>query len=73
MEQNRESTNKPYQLIFDKGTKVSHWGKKSLQMMLTAKNGGSTCNPYFVPYTKTNSKWTIDLTVNVKTMNYKTS
>lgn len=63
------------QMIFDKGAKVTQWGKNSLFNKWYWKNQIPRCkrmqlDPIPAPYKNINSKWIKDL--NEKTQNYRT-
>ena len=74
----RETRNKPCiygQLIFDKGTKNTQWGKDGLFSKRYWKNWLYTCErmklgPYLARYKKINSKWIKDLSVRPETVRF---
>ena len=60
------------QLSFGKSTKAIHWGKDSVQQVVLEQLNiymqKINLDPHNTPYTKSNSKWVIDLNVRVKTI-----
>ena len=76
MEQNRKPSNKLmhiHQLIFNKDTRDTKWGKDSLFNEWCWENSISTCkrmklNPCHTPYIKMNSKWIIDVNLRPDTI-----